>query len=112
MGTGEAFVKWLRPAGCVLFLGIMILTVVVCFTAKGAPVEGYSAPRNSEYYSENLDELETELTERLFPLMETEASCKVLNGKVVVMAPADDMTVVRSGVLYYYDDGLFEFVEK
>lgn len=112
MGTGEAFVKWLRPAGCVLFLGIMVLTIIVCFTAKGAPVEGYTAPNTSEYYAENLDELSAELEENLFPLLYGKATCVVEGDQIVITASQEDMTLVRSGVIHYYDDDLFIFCEK
>ena len=56
MTAGEQFVKWIKPAGCVLFLGIFAAFLVICFTAK-APVEGYTVPHDSQYYAQHLDEL-------------------------------------------------------
>ena len=31
MTAGEQFVKWIKPAGCVLFLGIFAAFLVICF---------------------------------------------------------------------------------
>ena len=112
MGTGEAFVKWLKPAGCALFLVLAILMTVTLFTAKGAPVKGYEAPESSEYYAENLSELASELESNMFPLMDAPASCAVSDGKIVVTAPKEKMPLVRNGIVYYYDEKLFEFHEE
>lgn len=112
MGTGEAFVKQLRPAGCAVFLGIMILTTIMLFTVKGMPIEGYTAPKGSDYYAENLDELSAELNENLLPLIDDGASCTVKDGKIIVTAPAENMALVHNGIVYYYDEKLFEFNEE
>ena len=111
MGTGQAFVKWIKPAGCALFLGLFILVTVILFTAKGAPVKGYDPPQDSDYYSEHLPELAQELQENMFPLIEGAegAGCRVEDGKVAVTAPEEAMTAVRSGVIHYYDAQLFVF---
>lgn len=112
MGTGESFVKWLRPFGCVLFLGMGILITVMLFTVKGTPVEGYTPPQSSEYYSENPDELSEEIRENLLPLIGCDAECGVRDGKVVVTVSEKDIVSVRSGIIYYYDENLFEFNEE
>ena len=111
MGTGQSFVKWLRPAGCVLFLGLFIAVTVILLTDRGAPVEGYSPPESSEYYAQHLDELAQELEENLLPLFEgIDANCRVEDGTVVVTVPEDELFTVLRGVIYYYDQDLFEFV--
>ena len=113
MGTGQSFAKWLKPAGCLLFLGLFIAVTVILFTDRGTPVEGYSAPESSEYYAQHLDELAAELEENLLPRFEgIEAHCRVQDGAVVVTVPEDELFTVLSGVIYYYDQELFEFVAE
>jgi len=106
---GRDFVRWLRPAGAALFLILSILTVIVCFTAKGTPVKGYKAPQTSEYYAQHPDELAAELTENLFPKLGKKAAAAVSDGKVAVTAPAEDLQAVKYAVIHYYDESLFSF---
>ena len=114
MGTGQAFVKWLRPAGCVLFLGLFIVVTIFLFTAKGVPVEGYEPPHDSEYYAGHLDELAEELNTNMLPKLEdgAAASFQVEGGQVVVTASDEDMFTVRNSIIHYYDEDLFQFVTE
>ncbi|MGM9521127.1 MAG: hypothetical protein ACI3VB_01440 [Oscillospiraceae bacterium] len=113
MGTGQAFVKWLRPAGCVLFLGLFITVTVILFTAKGTPVEGYTAPQSSEYYSEHLDELAREINENLIPLLDIPWAKAERTGDVVtICAEGESLSTVRFAVIHYYDVELFEFLSS
>ena len=110
MGTGEAFVKWLRPAGCVLFLGLFIIVTVFLFTSRGAMVEGYEPPQGSEYYREHPEELLSEVRDNLLTRLEgVECSCALSDGVVVITAPEEDIDVVRDSVTHYYDEELFRF---
>ncbi len=109
--AGQQFVKKIRPIGCALFLIVGILTVIICFTSKGIPVEGYKAPNTSKYYSEHLDELKEELETNLFPRINGVLSCSISGDKLRIEFTEDDIAVSRSNILYYYDSGLFEFVK-
>ena len=113
MGTGQAFVKWLRPAGCALFLGMFILVTILLFTAKGAPVEGYVPTEGSEYYAQHLIELKAELEENLLPKLDIAgADIEVRGDILLITAEAGDLQTVRLAVIHYYDQDLFEFVER
>ena len=112
MGTGQAFVKWLRPAGCVLFLGMFILVTALLFTAKGSPVEGYTPTESSQYYAEHLDELRAELEENLLPKLDIAgADIEVRGDRLLITAEAGDLQTLRLAVIHYYDQKLFEFAE-
>ena len=109
--AGEQFVKRLRPAGCILFLAITVFTVIFCFSSKGLPVKGYSAPETSEYYAQRPEELEKELEDNLIPLLDGVLSCETEDGKVRIEFDGDKIAAARSHILYYYDSDLFNFVK-
>ncbi len=114
MGTGQAFVKWLRPAGCAVFLIFGIAFSISLFTAKGTPVAGYSAPEDSSYYMEHLEELCQELRENLFPKLQVEVTAQLSedgNRVMVLSSSREDLHTVRLALIYYYDEELFEFSE-
>ena len=113
MDAGREFVKKLRPAGCALFLVLFILVTVMLFTSKGAPVEGYEAQHESEYYAEHPDELKTELEDKLIPKLDIEwCEIEVSGGKVAVTAAEEDIYKIRPAFIYYYDAELFEFITR
>ena len=110
MGTGQAFVKGLRPAGCALFFGMFILVTALLFTAKGAPVEGYAPTESSEYYAEHLTELKAELEENLLPKLDIAGADIEVRGDILrITVNADDLQTLRLAVIHYYDVELFEF---
>ncbi len=114
MGTGQAFVKWLRPAGCAVFLIFGIAFTISLFTAKGTPVEGYSAPEDSSYYMEHPEELCLELRENLFPKLDIDVTVQPGGDGshvVVLSASREDLRTARLALIYYYDEELFEFTE-
>ena len=111
MRGGQDFIKWLRPAGCALFLGLFVLVTVILFTSKGAPVAGYEAPHTAEYYSGHLSELAEELSENLIPrLGVTSFQIDISGDRLSVTASEDDIYKIRPAVIHYYDADLFEWV--
>ncbi len=110
METGKGFVRFIGPLGCVLFLGLTVLTVLMCFTLKGAPLEGYTAPNTSEYYSENISELAEEIRDNLMPLAGVRAEIIAENGKVTVFGTEDSVEKLQMYILHYYEKDLFRFV--
>ena len=42
--SGEYLWRVLKPAGCVIVLMILVLSLIFCFTYKSPPPEGASAP--------------------------------------------------------------------
>lgn len=108
MKGGQDFVRWLRPAGCVLFLALFALVTAILFTSKGTPVAGYEAPNTSEYYAEHLDELADELRDNLFPKVDAQwVEIRSDGGSVVITAAEEDIYVLRPAALHYYDAALF-----
>ena len=113
MTAGQEFVKRLRPVGCVIFLLMFALFLVICFTAgNNAPVKGYLPPHDTEYYSQHPDELMAELEENLLPRLGAEADCTVTGDKVTVRADAQDYDIIRNALVHYYTDKLFVFETK
>jgi len=113
MTAGQEFVKWLRPFGCVVFLGMFVLFLVLCFTAgNNAPVKGYLPPHDTEYYSSHPDELCAELEDNLLPQLEGETECAVTGDEVTVTVDAEHFDSVKKALVHYYTDKLFVFEKK
>ena len=109
MTAGQEFVKMLKPVGCVIFLAIFVAFLIMCFTAGGAPIEGYSVPHNSEYFREHPDELKTELEANVFPHLDGIESCEVTDGKLAIGIEADSFDESSGAITHYYSDELFSF---
>ena len=110
MTAGEQFVKWIKPAGCVLFLGIFAAFLVICFTAK-APVEGYTVPHDSQYYAQHLDELTAELETNLFPRLEGIEDCYISGDKLKIIISDAGFEKSSKAITHYYGENLF-IIEK
>ena len=110
MTAGEQFVKWIKPAGCVLFLGIFAAFLVICFTAK-APVEGYTVPHDSQYYARHLDELKAELETNLFPKLEGIEDCYISGDKLRIIISDAGFEKSSTAITHYYGENLF-IIEK
>ena len=108
--AGGEFVKKIRPVGCVMFLFILVMFLVICFSAGKDPIPGYEPPNTSEYYAQNLDELVSELEENVFPHIEGVVSAEVEGDVIVITIEESHFAVSRSAVLNYYDAELFQFV--
>lgn len=112
MTAGEDFVKWLRPAGCALFLGILVLVLIICFSSGRDPIPGYAPPHDTAYYAqsaETMEELKAELEEHVFPELEGTARCGIKDGVLEIQIDEAHFAVTRAAILRYYDSSLFEF---
>ena len=110
--AGQEFVRWLKPGGCILVLLISVVVTVMCFISGGPPIKGYKPPHDTQYYSQHLDELRTELEDNVFPVIGGVNESHVKNGKLYVTIEGATFSVTRSAILYYYDESLFEFVDS
>ena len=102
--------KNLKPFGCILCLGLMVLMLIICFTAGRDPIPDYAAPMDTAYYAANLGELEKELENNVLPHLEGIVSCELSEGKVVITIEEHTFAATRAAVLRYFDSQLFEFI--
>ena len=109
--SGQWLWKTLGPFGCVLALALMVMALVLCFTAGTDPIPGYEPPKSNAYYAEHPDELARELTENVLPRLEGEASVSVSGGTVVVAVGPDRYAATRSALLHFFDRTLLEIVQ-
>lgn len=110
--TGVEFAKKIKPIGMVFFLAIFIIFLAICFSSGREPVKDYAPPHDSEYYAqsnETLEELRAELEENFFPYIDGVTGSGVNNGKLIVSTSDVQFIKVRSAILRYYDENLFEF---
>lgn len=108
---GEEFIKKIRPVGCALFLILAILTVAVCLTAGSDPIKGYEAPQDTEYYAQNLLELQLELKANVFPKLEGVLDSRIDGEVLRIEIDSSYFAVTRSAILRYFDDSLFALVK-
>ena len=112
MTAGQEFVKMLKPAGCVIFLLVLIGFFAMCFSPSPAPIKGYSVPHDSDYFAEHPDELKAELEEHVFPELEGIADCTVSDGVLVITIDSASFDESSSAISYYYREALFDFQKK
>lgn len=113
--TGVEFTKKIKPIGMVFFLAIFIIFLAICFSSGREPVKDYAPPHDSEYYAqsnETLEELRAELEENFFPYIDGVVDSEIENGKILVITEDASCIKVRSALLRYYDERLFEFAEQ
>ena len=109
--SGQWLWKTLGPFGCVLALAVMVMALVLCFTAGTDPIPGYEPPESSDYYAAYPDELARELTDNVLPRLEGEASVCVSGDTVVVAVEPDRYAATRSALLHFFDKSLLEIVQ-
>ena len=102
----------LKPAGCVIFILVLIGFFAMCFSPSPAPIKGYSVPHDSDYFAEHLDELKAELEEKVFPELPGIEGCEVSDGVLVVTIDSASFEKSSSAITYYYRESLFDFQKK
>lgn len=108
--TGKIFVSKIGMVGCVMFLIMLVGFLLVCFSSGSQnPIEGYEPPYESEYYMENPEELAIEINKNIVPQLESITECYYEDGKVVIITEETEFFVVRSALLDYFDESLFDF---
>ena len=107
--AGQEFVKMLKPAGCVIFILVMIGFFVLCFKPATHPVEGYEPPHDSEYYASHIEELKSELEDNLFPKLEGVVDCTVEGNQLKIIFEEESFGDSAGSIVYYYDKELFIF---
>ena len=107
--SGQQFVKWIGPAGIVLFLGLLVFFFIFCFSGGDGSIDGYTPPYDSGYYALHLDELKAELEGEMLPLLGRRADISVTGDALTVKISDSDYAYVRRSMLHYYDKALFVF---
>ena len=91
--AGMQFARAVKPAGCILLLLILLGVLYLCFTSGTDPIPGYEAPQGTEYYSDHLNELQSELQEHVFPKLDGYKESRVKNGQRVSVILLEDIMV-------------------
>ena len=102
----------MKPVGCAIFIIVMICFFIICFKPATHPVEGYEAPKDSEYYAGHIDELKAELEENLFPKLEGIVDCTVEGGQLKITFEEESFGDSAGSIVYYYDKELFIFEKR
>lgn len=112
MTAGQEFVKMLKPAGCVIFILVLIGFFAMCFSPSPAPIKGYSVPHDSDYFAGHLDELQAELEKNVFPELTGIENCEVSDSVLVITIDSASFDESSSAITYYYREALFDFQKK
>lgn len=90
-------IKKLKPFGVVLILVCSVLALIVCFTGDMGVPERVTPEHTAEYYRqspEHLEELSSELREKLFSQIDGDIACRV-DGEGMVLVISGDNTTVK-----------------
>ena len=110
MTAGQEFVRWIRPAGCVLFLVLAVAVGAVCLTAGRDPISDYEPAHDTAWYAQNPEEFCEELEEEVFPHLSGVRDWRILeDGRVEVTVQEGQLAVTRAALLRYFDEALFVF---
>ncbi len=114
MNAMNEFLKKIGPAGCALFLGILILFFLMCFTQSKDELKGYEPPRDGAYYSLHLGELTQELRDNVAPLLPGIESVTWVDGadSVTVVIQEDRFFPVRRSLHKHFDPELLNLVKE
>ena len=107
--AGQAFVKSIRPAGCVLFLVLAVLVGAVCLTAGRDPIPGYQPPEPASYAGD-LTVLADALESQVFPALPDYDMQAAVTGDTVTVTIDDAHFVVgRAAILRYFPEQYITF---
>lgn len=107
--AGQAFVKSIGPAGCVLFLALSVLMVALCFTVGRDPIPGYTPPERASYEND-LSQLVAVLEQQVFPaLPDFDMTAAVTGGTVTVTVLDGSFAAARAAILQYFPKDLITF---
>ena len=108
--NGEWLMKTLKPLGAAIVLVCMVLMIISCFVVRFDPIKGYEPLNTTEFYSENLEELQSELEENVFPNFEGIRSSDVNGDRLDVLVSSGEIKNVKQSILKHFDSSLFNFV--
>lgn len=110
MTAGEQFTKMIRPLGCVLFLVVLVLFLVLAFTSGGKALDigDYAPPEMLD--RSDADALAAEIEENILPHLPGEGHCRVENGKLYVELSGEQFAACRATVLKYFPKCDIQFV--
>ncbi len=105
MTAGQQFVKILRPFGCILFLVMLVLFLLLAFLpSRGEVIDlgDYAAPEGLDM--QDADALCAELENSVFPLLPGEAECYAEKGRVHVVFDGEHFADCSKTVGHYFPD--------
>ena len=110
MTAGEQFTKMIRPVGCVLFILVLVLFLILAFTSGGKALDigDYAPPEMLD--RSDADALAAEIEENILPHLPGEGHCRVENGKLYVELSGEQFAACRATILEYYPKCDIQFV--
>ncbi|MBP3654319.1 MAG: hypothetical protein J6J04_02670 [Oscillospiraceae bacterium] len=112
LNPGKEWAQRLGVFGGIAVLLFSLVFVLTMLSSGPDKIEGYAPPQTDEYYVQHLDELQSELTENVFPYVEGVQSCEEANGKLVIGIRSKYYIETRAVIIDLFDRDLFVFEEK
>lgn len=106
--------QWAQRLGVVGGIVVLLFSIVFVLTMLTAGPEklDYTPAHDTAYYAQNLDVLQAELEEHVFPYVEGVGNCEAADGKLVVGIRTKYFIESRAVIIDLFDRSLFEFVEE
>ena len=104
MPAMEAFLKKIGPVGWGIFLVLMVLFFVLCFTQGRDLLKGYEPAHDGAYYEAHPEALAEEIETRVVPLLPAIRSAVLSEDgeKVTVTVEKEDFFPVRRSLLRHF----------
>lgn len=106
--------QWAQRLGVVGGMVVLLFSLVFVLTMLTAGPEklDYMPAHDTVYYAQNLDALQTELEEHVFPYVEGVQFCEEADGKLVIGIREKYFLDTRAVIIDLFDRELFVFERK
>ena len=93
--------------------GLLMITGYIFVSALcGALVRDYTPEHDAAYYAQNIDALQAELEQAVFPYVEGIESCEPADNKLVIGIRSSKFIETRAVIIDLFDRELFLFEQR
>ena len=106
--------QWAQRLGVIGGIVVLLfsLTFVLTMLSAGPEKLDYTPAHNTAYYAQNLDELQAELEQEVFPHVEGIESCEEVDDKLVIGIRESKYIETRAVIIDLFDRELFLFEQR
>ena len=106
--------QWAQRLGVVGGIAVLLFSIAFVLTmlTAGPKKLDYTPEHDTAYYMQNLDELQAELEQEVFPHVEGVGDCEIVDDKLVVGIRTKYFIETRAVIIDLFDRALFVFEER
>ncbi len=106
--------QWAQRLGVFGGIAVLLFSLLFVLTMLSAGPEklDYTPEHDTAYYAQNIDELQAELEQEIFPHVEGIVSCEAVDDKLVVGIRSSKYIETRAVIIDLFDMDLFLFEQR